>query len=196
MNNYLNKPIIDRMRELEEINSEDAEFDREYDLRLRQVPAETGEFLALLANVAPEGNFIEVGTSAGYSALWISLACRKKSAKLTTFEILPNKIDLARETIFKTNSGDYIELVSGDARGYLDSFDNISFCFLDATSDVYIGVYEKVVPRLVKGGILVADNAISHRQEIESVIARAEEDPRVDSSIIGVGKGEMVVVKK
>ncbi|SDW49970.1 hypothetical protein SAMN05443545_10244 [Aidingimonas halophila] len=57
-------------------------------------------------------------------------------------------------------------------------------------------VYDKVVPKLVTGGILVADNAISHFSEIESVVKRAEDDCRVDSTIIDVGKGEMVVVKK
>jgi len=66
--------------------------------RLRQIPPDTGKFLALPATNAPEGIYIEIGTSAGYSTLWIPLACEMLGRTITTFEILPEKAKLVLET--------------------------------------------------------------------------------------------------
>lgn len=87
--------MAERMRYLEEIDSKDRIDGTPRLTRLRQIPPETGKFLALLAASAPNGEFIEIGTSAGYSSLWLALACRAKGSRLTTFEILPEKAELA-----------------------------------------------------------------------------------------------------
>jgi caffeoyl-CoA O-methyltransferase len=65
----------------------------------------------------------------------------------------------------------------------------VAFCFLDAEKDVYLDVYEKVVPNLVPGGILAADNAINHAESLADFLIRAENDPRVDALVVPVGKG-------
>lgn len=76
MFNTISDPIQQRMRYLEAADARDRTDGTPRMERLRQIPPETGHFLALLAVVAPAGEFIEIGTSAGYSALWITLACR------------------------------------------------------------------------------------------------------------------------
>ncbi|MHC1782243.1 MAG: hypothetical protein AB9891_05685 [Anaerolineaceae bacterium] len=73
----IRQPILDRMKVLEEQDSRDRQDGTDRLKRLRQIPPETGKFLALLAAGAPEGEFVEIGTSAGYSALWIALACEQ-----------------------------------------------------------------------------------------------------------------------
>ena len=88
--------VKNRMIFLEKIDSEDRVDGTPRMQRLRQIPPETGKFLALLAASAPKGEFIEIGTSAGYSSLWIALACQIHGAKLKTHEILGSKIKLAR----------------------------------------------------------------------------------------------------
>jgi hypothetical protein len=82
--------------------------------RLRQIPAETGQFIAVLAASVPEGAWIEIGTSAGYSALWLSLACRERGKTLTTYEILASKSAMAAETFAEAQVGDVVSLVEGD----------------------------------------------------------------------------------
>jgi len=67
-------PILARMRELEEMDAADRCDGTARLKRLRQIPPDTGRFIALLAALAPPGRYIEIGTSAGYSALWLSLA--------------------------------------------------------------------------------------------------------------------------
>ena len=160
--------------------------------RLRQIPAETGRFIALLAATSPQGNWLEIGTSAGYSTMWLALACREVGRKLVTFEVLGEKVRLARETFKIAGIEEMVELEAGDAREYLDDFKDISFCFLDADKDVYFDCYEKVVPNLVKGGLLVADNATTHKKVLTPMLDRALNDERIDALVVPIGSGVLV----
>jgi predicted O-methyltransferase YrrM len=145
-----------------------------------------------MAAAAPKGRWIEIGTSAGYSTMWLSLACRQVGQKLTTFEVLEEKVALARETFRLAGIQDVVELVSGDARAHLGRLRGVSFCFLDAEKEFYADCYEAVVPNLVPGGILVADNAISHAADLQPMLDRALSDERVDAVIVPMGTGELV----
>jgi caffeoyl-CoA O-methyltransferase len=92
------EPILKCMRELEAQDAIDREDGTPRGQRLRQIPPVTGKFLALLCASAPKGGVLEVGTSGGYSSLWLSLACRERGDRLTTFEILEEKVARANET--------------------------------------------------------------------------------------------------
>ncbi|NIA15355.1 MAG: O-methyltransferase [Nitrospiraceae bacterium] len=184
--------MIERMAYLEEIDAGDREDGTPRMSCLCQIPPETGQFLALLAAGAPEGAFVEIGTSAGYSALWLSIACRARGAVLTTFEVLDEKVRLAQETFRLCGVEDVVSLVADDARRRLADFSDIAFCFLDAEKEVYADCYEAVVPKLVPGGLLVADNAINHRETLQPMLDRARTDERVDALIVPIGKGELV----
>jgi caffeoyl-CoA O-methyltransferase len=163
--------------------------------RLRQIPPETGKFIALLAAAAPAGSYIEIGTSAGYSTLWLALACRLLGRRITTFEILDEKAALARQTFDATGVGDVVDFVHDDALEHLPDCADISFCFLDAEKEIYAACYEAVIPNMVSGGILVADNAINHEATLRPMLDRALADDRVDALIVPIGKGELVCRK-
>jgi caffeoyl-CoA O-methyltransferase len=184
--------MMERMRTLERMDAQDRENGSPLLKRLRQIPPETGRFLALLAASAPPGVYLEIGTSAGYSTLWLALACRQLGRTLTTFEVLPEKAHLAQETFRLARVEDVVELVQGDARAYLQDYARVSFCFLDAEKDQYLECYELLVPHMAKGGLLVADNAISHREALKPFLHRALSDERVDSLIVAIGKGQLV----
>ena len=188
--------IIERMHDLEARDALDRGDGTPRMQRLRQVPPATGRFLALWAASAPSGAVIEVGTSAGYSTLWLALACRATGRTVQTFEILPEKARLARETFELAGVSDVVRLVHDDFLSHGDDFDEVGFCFLDAEKEVYEACFDVVVPKLVPGGILIADNAISHREELDSFIARALADERVDAMVLPVGTGELVCRKR
>ena len=186
------QPILDRMRYLEAIDAQDRTDGTPRPRCLRQIPPETGRFLALLAAGAPPGEVIEVGASAGYSTLWLALACRATGRTLTTFEVLERKVRLAEETIRLTGTADVIRLVPGDARKHLDGVASIGFCFVDAEKEVYEEIYDLVVARLVPGALLAADNTISHQEDLEPFLQRVYHDQRVDSVNVPIGKGVLV----
>jgi predicted O-methyltransferase YrrM len=115
--------------------------------------------------------------------------------KLVTLEVLEEKADLARETFKITSLENVVELVIGDAREYLQNYQNVAFCFLDAEKEDYYDYYEKVVSNLVTGGLLIADNVISHKAVLQPMLERALKDERVDALVVPIGRGELVCRK-
>ena len=188
--------IADRMAHLEEADARDRVDGTERIHRLRQIPPETGRFVALLAAGAPAGRWVEIGTSAGYSTLWIALACRQVGRRVTTFELMDEKAALARETFALTGVDDVVDFVQGDALEHLDDLDDVAFCFLDAEKEIYDQCYEAVVPRMVSGGLLLADNAIDFAWALQPMLDRALADDRVDALIVPIGKGVLACRKR
>ncbi|MCP4584216.1 MAG: O-methyltransferase [candidate division Zixibacteria bacterium] len=187
--------ILNRMRYLEALDAKDRKDGTAHLKRLRQIPPETGKFIALLAAGTPAGDCLEIGASAGYSGLWLALAALEIGRKVITIELLPDKCELAKETFNLADVENVIELVAGDARDYLPDYKNISFCFLDAEKDVYQECYEMIVPNMAKGGILAADNVLSHQDALQPMVDNAMADNRIDSLVVPIGKGILVCRK-
>ena len=188
--------IKTRMAELEAIDTRDREDGTARLERLRQIPPVTGKFIALQAAAAPPGDIIEIGTSAGYSTLWLALAARETGQQIITFETLPDKAALARETFHITGQEDIVTLIEADARDHLAEYFDIACCFLDAEKEVYLDCYELVVPNLVPGGLLLADNAINHAETLKPMLDHTLSDPRVDALVVPVGKGVLLCRKR
>jgi predicted O-methyltransferase YrrM len=180
------------MRFLEALDKKDREDGTPRLQRLRQIPPDTGKFLSLIASSCPMGEFIEIGTSAGYSTMWLSLAMMGRHTKLKTYELLKPKIRQARETFAKAGIEDLVDLVEGDALLNLRSVENIAFCFLDCEKDLYEPCWDLLSGKMVQGGVLVADNAINHYDTIKHMIDKALADDRFDSLVVPIGKGELV----
>lgn len=87
----ISQPILERMNYLEQLDTKDREDGTPRLQRLRQIPPETGKFIALLAANAPEGDYLEIGTSAGYSTLWLAVACEMLGRSITTFKYYRKK---------------------------------------------------------------------------------------------------------
>jgi predicted O-methyltransferase YrrM len=188
--------MLSRMQELEAIDLRDRIDGTPHSKRLRQVSPEVGRLIALLAASAPAGPCIEIGTSAGYSTLWLALAARATGCRVTTFDIDAHKIELARATFAATGVADVIDLIHGDALEHLPTYTGIGFCFLDAEKDIYGPAYDLVVPRMATGGILIADNAISHETELRPMLDRALRDDRVDAVLVPIGTGDLICRRK
>jgi caffeoyl-CoA O-methyltransferase len=184
--------ISANMREVMRALEEETERNQ---VALRSVSVDVGRCLALLAMSAPQGAFIELGSSAGYSSLWLSLAARARGVTLTTVELDEKKIALARENISRAGAAGTVQAVHGDALDYATRFEDIAFCFSDLQPpENNAKVYEKVVPRLVPGGLLVIDNVTSPRLQTE-LLNRAENDPRVDCVLLPFPKGDLICRK-
>jgi len=195
MLNSVAPEIQERMRLLEQIDARDRTSPTPHSRRLRQIGPDTGRFLAMMVSLAPPGRVVEIGTSAGYSTLWLALACRETRRTVTTYEIDEFKLAIARETFKTTNLEGTVTLVAGDARTFLPRERDISFCFLDAEKDIYGECFEAVLPAMVAGGILVADNAISHQADLSDFLRAVIADKRVDAMVLPIGKGELMCRK-
>jgi len=162
---------------------------------LRSVSVDVGRSLSLLAMSAPQGAFLELGSSGGYSSLWLSLAARARGVTLTTVDLDEKKVAWARENISRAGAAGSVQVFHGDAVDYATRFEEIAFCFSDIEPpESNAKVYEKVVPRLVPGGWLVIDNVTSPRIQTE-LLNRAQSDTRVDSVLLPFPKGDLICRK-
>lgn len=163
--------------------------------QLRQVTQETGKLLALLLANCPKGDAVELGTGAGYSALWLALACRAGGRKLVTFENDAAKLELARHCLDAAGVLDVVDLREGDALEGLKSLSNYSFCFLDADRALVPQAYEQALAALPSGGLIVVDNATSHAQDMAQFLFDIEVDARVDMVIVPIETGLLLCRK-
>ncbi len=190
------EPIRARMKELKELGTRQRADGTPRMQRLREVPEEVGRFLAILAAGAPDGRWVEIGTSAGYSTLWLALAAREAGRRVTTFEILDAKAALARETFAAAQVEDVVEFVHADVREGLAGVEGIAFAFLDSEKEDYAELYELVVPKLVPGGLLVADSVVDFRDEVQPMLDRAFADERVDAVVVPFLTGQLLARKR
>jgi caffeoyl-CoA O-methyltransferase len=162
---------------------------------LRSVDSGVARVLSLLALSAPPGAFLELGSSGGYSSLWLSLAARARGVTLTTVDLDEKKVALARENISRAGAAGSVQVFHGDALDYATRFEEIAFCFSDIEPPELNGkVYEQVVPRLVPGGWIVIDNVTSPRIQTE-LLNRAQSDTRVDCVLLPFPKGDLICRK-
>ena len=186
-----------RKKELETIDEKDRKDGTERLKRLRQIPEETGKFLSLYAaNLTNNGDWIEIGTSAGYSTMWLSLAAKEAGRRIKTFEILDDKFQMAKETIQVTGIHEYVELIHGDFLKNSGKIGNVAFCFLDCEKHLYEECFNIVSEKMLSGAVLIADNAINHYESLKNMIDKAESDTRFDCMTVPIGKGEFICRRK
>ena len=162
---------------------------------LRSVDTDVGRLLSLLALSAPAGAFLELGSSGGYSSLWLSLAARAKAVTLTSVDLDEKKVALARNNIAQAGADRSVQVYHGNAFDYAGQSEPLAFCFSDIEPpENNAKIYELIVPRLVPGGWLVIDNVTSPRYQ-SALIERAANDPRVDSVLLPFPKGDLICRK-
>jgi caffeoyl-CoA O-methyltransferase len=184
--------VIACMRDLEVLDAEQRQLNVAIDERLCAVSPETGRFLAILAAAAPVGMMVEIGTSSGYSTLWLMRAALMRKQRVQSFEISPAKLAIARDIFARAGVIDLVQITQGDVRDSLADHEDVGFCFMDHEKTQYLECYEALLPNLVKGGIVAADNIVSHAQILSPFVTHVLADPRVDAQVIPIGKGVLV----
>lgn len=184
--------ISPQMRQVMRALEEQLERDQR---SLRSVDADVARILTMLALSAPPGGFLELGSSGGYSSLWLSLAARAKGITLTTVDLDEKKVTLARTNIAQAGANGSVQVVHGDAFDYAGRNEPLAFCFSDIEPpENNAKIYELIVPRLVPGGWLIVDNVTSPRVQ-SALINRAKTDTRVDSVLLPFPKGDLICRK-
>lgn len=164
--------------------------------RLRQVTPDVGRFLHTLVLAIRPRSILEIGTSGGYSTVWLATAARPVGAAMTTLEIDPVKVERATSNLREAGVDDVVTIVQGDAFDYLRARrEPFNFVFLDAEKEDYVRFLELTVPLLSVGGLLVADNLISHAQELAQFRRRAESDPHLSTVVVPIGRGELLAAR-
>jgi predicted O-methyltransferase YrrM len=165
--------------------------------RLRNVEPETAAMLAVLVHATGARDVLEIGTSNGYSTLWLADALQDAGGRLVSLDVDAQRTALARGHLAAVGLEGVVELRTEDAAQALRGFADRAFglLFLDAERDAYPGYWPELVRVLVPGGLLVVDNAVSHADELAAFAALVEADARVLSALVPVGAGALLVVR-
>ena len=164
--------------------------------RMLNITPDTGRLLWILVQAARATRILEVGTSNAYSTIWLADAARATGGHVITLERNPDKVRLARANLTRGGLADRVEIREGSAAETLATLTGpFHFVFLDADRANYSTYLDLALPKLQPGGLLVADNVISHAEELTDYLARVKSNPTLFSVTIPVGKGEEVSLK-
>jgi caffeoyl-CoA O-methyltransferase len=164
--------------------------------RIQAVHPDSGRLLYVLALAKEAKRIVEIGTSHGYSTLWLAAAAKVNGGRVVTCDINPERIAAARQNFADAGLADMIEILEGDARETLRGrSEPVDLLFIDSEKSYYETFFDAVYQRLVKGGMVVADNAVSHQDELEDYISYVENHPNLESARVPIGRGLEISVK-
>ncbi|MBI3029369.1 MAG: O-methyltransferase [Candidatus Rokubacteria bacterium] len=151
---------------------------------MMNVPRADGEFLHDLIVVRGYRRALEIGTSNGYSAVWIALALRKTGGRLVTLEIDARRADLAAENFKRLGLEPYVDLRRGDALKLIPALEGpFDFVFIDAWKEDYPKYFDLVFPKLGPGGAILAHNVLSHAPELKAFLEMLQTHPQLETRI-------------
>jgi caffeoyl-CoA O-methyltransferase len=162
--------------------------------RTRNVERETGRWLALLVRTTNAQQLLEIGSSNGVSTIWLAAAARQNGGQVTGTEILPERAAEANRNLADAGLDTVARVVAGDARSTVESLPGpFDLVFIDAEKDDYVDHFEAVVDRVRIGGLILADNVISHDLSAYQAVLRERSD--VETVTIPIGRGVEFSVK-
>jgi predicted O-methyltransferase YrrM len=183
----------------EEIYAYGREFDEQQSnrlARLRNLQPETAQLLAVLIRAAGARRILEVGTSNGYSTLWLADAAQITGGHVESLDIDPRRSDQACANIARAGLDGLATCRTVSAAQALTEYpdDAWDLIFLDAERPEYVGYWPNVRRTLAPGGTLVIDNAVSHAAELSEIDRRLADDPRLTTVRVPIGDGLLVSV--
>jgi caffeoyl-CoA O-methyltransferase len=157
------------------------------------VPLEDGMALRLLAETVGAKNVVEVGTSTGYSGLWLCLALRATGGRLTTFELDHERATMAAGHFKEAGVDKLVTIVEGDAHANVGKVKGpLDLVFIDADKEGYVDYLNKLLPLVRPGGLILAHNINTAGDYVKAVTA----NPDLETIFYMQGGGLGVTVKK
>jgi len=165
---------------------------------MMNVPVQDGRLLRMLAETTGAKTVVEIGTSNGYSGIWICLALRKTGGKLITHEIDEGRAKLARENFKRAGVEKMVNLVFGDAHKEVVKIkDQIDMVFLDADKAGYLDYLKKLLPKVRPGGLIVAHNVRTLAGSMKPFLDAINTDKNLETMYLHMyGTGVSVSMKK
>jgi predicted O-methyltransferase YrrM len=190
--------------ELEQLLDSLYEEGREHDAstadrreRMRNVEPESARMLAVLVRALRPQRMLELGTSNGYSTIWLADAARAVGGRLTSVEIDPGRSAQSEQNLKRAGLSEHVELRLEDAQVTLagSSDEAWEVIFLDAERPAYTSYWPDLLRTLSPSGLLIVDNVISHEHELVEFRALVDGEDGVMEALVPIGAGMLLVVK-
>jgi caffeoyl-CoA O-methyltransferase len=164
--------------------------------RSRQVTPSTGRFLFALAAPSWGCEVLEIGGSRGYSTIWLGAGVRYLGGRVVSIEHNPTAAEAWRRNIAEAGLEEWVELLEGDAFELLPAIEEgFDVVFLDAEKEDYEQLFRLAREKLEPGGLVVADNVLSHAEALAAYSQARQADPTLESLTVSLDRGlELSVV--
>lgn len=160
---------------------------------LLSVGRHTATLLNILVKDSGATRILEIGTSYGYSTIWLADAARTTGGSVTTLEVQPDKVAHAKAQLSRAGLLSVVDFRVGDARESLAGLEGpFDFVLLDLWKDLYIPCFDLFYPKLAAGAIVIADNMLAPAATIDEANKYREHVKRhrdIDSVLLPVGSG-------
>lgn len=193
----MSETLQELLTELEQFGQQNDAVVSERPRRMLNITRDTGEFLSVLVQATNAQRVLEIGTSNGYSTLWLAQAAERIGGHVTTVELAELKLEMAAKNFARSGLSKVITQHRGEAGTLLESLDDACFdlLFLDSKRSDYVQWWPNIQRVLRKGGLLVVDNATSHADEVADFIAQVSADPNFTTCTVPVGNGEFLATR-
>jgi predicted O-methyltransferase YrrM len=167
-----------------------------------------GRFLYNLAKASQSRKILEIGTAIGYSGIWLARAIAPLKGSVTTIDMDPERVKLAKKNISEAGLGQSVKVFEGNALKVLPTLkEEFDMIFLDSDKDVYPDAFKMSLPMLRRGGLFVADNALwggdvakgGKSKDTQSMIKfnqLVSESPGLSTVIVPLRDGVLVSLKE
>lgn len=161
------------------------------------ISRETANFLSILIKAVKPKEVLEIGTSNGYSGIWIAKALKEVNGHLMTIEFWDNRQSIAIENFKKCGVDDIITPKLGSALKIIDEEIKypLDFVFIDANKSEYVKYFDLLHPLVKKGGIIAADNVLSHEEKVKPFVDKIKNHPDYQAQILNLPAGLLLAYK-
>lgn len=193
----MSEPLKELLTELEQFGQQNDAAISERPRRMLNITRDTGEFLSVLVQATNAQRVLEIGTSNGYSTLWLAQALQRIGGRVTTVELSEFKLEMAARNFERSGLSGFITQHQGEAGCLLERLEDACFelVFLDSKRSDYVQWWPNIQRVLRKGGLLVVDNATSHADEMADFMALVSADPDFTTCTVPVGNGEFLATR-
>jgi len=166
-------------------------------LRRRNLEPSSARLLHLLVLVTGAARVLELGTSNGYSTIWLAAAVAANEGTMVSVDLDQGRLAEAHENVARAGFDDAVDLRLEDAGDALSASDRESWdlVFLDAERPAYPAYWSDLVRVLPPGGLLAVDNVVSHADEVADFRTLVTADRRVTEALVPTGAGVLLVTR-
>lgn len=160
------------------------------------IPKKTATFLHMIALATKSKQILELGTSAGYSTIWLAKAVSEMKGHVDTIEYFQPKCEIAKKHFKEANMEKYITLYEDNIIDVLKNYDkDLDMIFMDADRGNYDTYFYYLYPMLKKGGLIVVDNAGNYRDRMKRFLKLAKESPHKYDTFLDFDAGLFIFIK-
>jgi predicted O-methyltransferase YrrM len=158
---------------------------------------EDGRLMRMLTESLETQHVVELGTANGYSAMWFCLALRSTGGRLTTHEIDPQRIAMAKQNFERAGVEGLVTLVEGDAHETIKKLEGpIDLVLLDAEKEGFTDYLAKLLPLVRKGGLIIAHDSSGQAHMMDDYFKAITEIRDLETVLVDASRWGMCITRK